>query len=304
MFREALRKAESTGSIHQRARACLNLGDAVSWDHPREALEHALEAEGLSREGGFRYYLGFSVVNIALCSLLTGDWTLAEEIMTRAMDEDDLGDMSIVPPTAAVVWALRGDPARSRDALAAVDDSPRDPQERAFLDYARAVLAYVGGDVATAAANGVSAATTSAQVGVHSDVFVASWPLAARTAQEIGDQPLFDTLLDLLDGRHAGVVPPLVRAERQLALARALEEPADRVPAVEDAVSELRTVGSSYHLALGLLDLAEAQRAAGKDPADVIEEAASIGTTLGAPQVVERAASLRTRPPGAARTSP
>ena len=56
-------------------------------------------------------------MNVVLCSLLTGDWALAEDVVTRALDEDDLGDMTVVPPTAAVVWALRGDSDRSREAL-------------------------------------------------------------------------------------------------------------------------------------------------------------------------------------------
>lgn len=73
---------------------------------------------------------------------------------------------------------------------------------------------------------------------------------------------------------------------------------------IEDAVTDLRVAGSPYHLALALLDLAEAQHDAGKDPADVIAEAATIGTTLGSPQVVERAKSLRPRLPGDARTAP
>jgi len=43
---------------------------------------------------------------------------------------------------------------------------------------------------------------------------------------------------------------------------------------------------------------------AGKDPSDVIAEAATIGETLRSPQVVERAESLRPRLPGDARTAP
>ena len=277
----------------------------MSWASPSEALLHALEAERLAREGGFRYYLGFSVVNVVLCSLLTGDWALAEDVVTRALDEDDLGDMTVVPPTAAVVWALRGDSDRSREALATSDDSPRDPQERSFLDYARAVLAYSVGDPDTAARHALSAATTSAQVGLHSDIFVAAWPLAARLAQEVRDQGMVDALLDCWTGGTTGWCRRWSAPSSGSRWRGSLDDAADRVPAIEDAVGELRAVGSPYHLALGLLDLAESMRAAGKDPADVVEEAASIGTTLGAPQVVRtRAASLRLRPPGAARTSP
>jgi hypothetical protein len=81
-------------------------------------------------------------------------------------------------------------------------------------------------------------------------------------------------------------------------------DPVERVAGIEGAVTDLRAVGSPYHVALALLDLAGAQLLAGKDPSDVIAEAATIGTTLGSPQVVERAESLRPRLPGAARTAP
>ena len=93
-------------------------------------------------------------------------------------------------------------------------------------------------------------------------------------------------------------------AERRLAEARWVTDPAGRVSGIEDAGTELRVVGSPYHLALALLDLADAQLLAGKDPSDVIAEAATIGETLRSPQVVERAESLRPRLPGDARTAP
>ncbi len=286
-FHEASRLAEVHGSTVHRARAALNIGDAVSWHSPQEGLLQALEVQALARQVGFRYYLGYGIVNAVVCCLLTGDWQLAEEQVRTALDEDDLGDMAIVAPTATLVLALRGDPAAGRAALPPADGR-HDPQERAYIDFARAVPCYVEGDTAGALAWALKSVEVSATVGLHSDVFVLGWPLAARAAHEAGDQAAIQSLLTMLDGHHAGQVPPLVAAEQRLTNARLVEDPADRVAAIEDAVTELRTVGSPYHLALALLDLAEAQRVLGKDPADVVEEAASIGTTLGAPQVVER----------------
>jgi hypothetical protein len=136
------------------------------------------------------------------------------------------------------------------------------------------------------------------------DPFVLAWPVAVRAAHELGDRAALDELLALLDGRYDGEIPVMVRAERRLAMARVLLDPEEQVAAIEDAVTDLRAVGSPYHLALALLDLAEAQQDAGKDPSDVIAEAATIGATLGSPQVVERAEALRPRPPGDARTAP
>jgi hypothetical protein len=116
--------------------------------------------------------------------------------------------------------------------------------------------------------------------------------VAVRAAHELDDRVAFDEVLGLLDGRYDGEIPVMVRAERRLAVARLLPDAAERVAAIEDAVTELRAVGSPYHLSLALLDLAEAQLLAGKDPADVVAEAATIGATLGSPKVVDRAAAL------------
>jgi tetratricopeptide (TPR) repeat protein len=294
LFREAQRRAEAAGSLHHQVRACLNIGDAISWVSPAESLTYSLEAARLARQGGFRYYLGYGLANVVLCSLLTGDWARADEVSRTLMDEEALTDMAIVPPTVAIVRGLRGDPDGGRAALEATTEAERDPQERAYLAYARAVLAFVTGD-REAAALALDAATTSARVGLHSDVFVASWPLAARTAHETGDDAATATLLGLIEDRHRGTVPPLVRAERLLTLARPTADPVDRVAAIEEAVGELRAVGSPYHVALALLDLAAAHQDADKSAADVLAEASSIGTVLGAPHVVERAERLRTR---------
>ena len=89
------------------------------------------------------------------------------------------------------------------------------------------------------------------------DPFVLAWPLAVRTAHELGDREALDELLALLDGHYDGELPLMVRAERRLATARRVLDAKERVAAIEDAVTELRAAGSPYHLALGLLDLAE-----------------------------------------------
>ena len=182
------------------------------------------------------------------------------------------------------------------------EGSDADPADLAYQAYARAVVCDAEGDA--------SAALTHARRAVEvlpaptMDPFVLAWPLAVRSAHEQEDRAALDEVLALLDGRYDGEIPLLVRAERRLAIARLVPDPEERVAAIEDAVTDLRAVGSPYHLALALLDLADAQLLAGKDPSDVIAEAATIGSTLGSPQVVERAEALRPRPPGDARTAP
>src|SRR4029079_11793372 len=90
-----------------------------------------------------------------------------------------------------------------------------------------------------------------------------------------------DGVLALLDGYYPGEIPLMVRAECRLAEARLVADPVERVAGIEGAVTDLRAVGSPYHVALALLDLAEAQHDAGKDPSDVIAEPATIGDDAG-----------------------
>jgi class 3 adenylate cyclase/tetratricopeptide (TPR) repeat protein len=301
-FREALRLARSSGSVIQELNPTGNLGDAIMCDDPREGLKYALRGQELARQIGARYLLGVSVLNATLCLLRLGEWDRAAALVDSAMDDDELGDFGDPARAAAVVRALRGDPAGAREALPADEGSEEDPQDVAYHAYALAVLCAAEGDVPAALRHARRAAETLPTPTM--DPFVLAWPLAARAAHELDDGVALHEVLALLEGRHDGEVPVMVRAERRLAEARLVPDAPERVAAIEDAVTELRAVGSPYHLALALLDLAESMRAAGKDPADVVEEAASIGSTLGAPQVVGRAASLRPRPPGAGRTSP
>ena len=144
------------------------------------------------------------------------------------------------------------------------------------------------------AIDGPTTSTSLARAGAElvrsqNDPFVVLWPLALRAAHESGDEAATTSLLRMLDDLGHGDLTPLVRAERRLALARLVPEPVARVDAIEVAVSDLREAGSPYHLALGLLDLGAAQVEAGKDPGDVLSEAASIGFLLGSPDIIARA---------------
>ena len=190
----------------------------------------------------------------------------------------------------------------AREVLPDDEGADGDPQDLAYHAYALATVSVAEGDLPAALRHARRAAEVLQAPTM--DPFVLAWPVAVRAAHELGDRAALDELLALLDGRYDGEIPVMVRAERRLAMARVLLDPEERVAAIEDAVTDLRAVGSPYHLALALLDLAEAQQDAGKDPSDVIAEAATIGATLGSPQVVERAEALRPRPPGDARTAP
>ncbi len=289
-FREALRLARASGASIHELNPTGNIGDAIMCDDPRGGLEYALRGQDLARQIGARYVLGVSVLNTVLCLLRVGEWDRAAAAVDTAIEDDGLGDFTDVARASAVVRALRGDPSRAREELPAHEGTEEDPQEAAYHAYALAVVCDAEGDVPATLHHARRAAAILPAPTM--DPFVVAWPLAVRAAHELDDRAALDEVLAMLDGRYDGEIPVMVRAERRLAVARLVADPAERVAGIEDAVTDLRAVGSPYHLALALLDLAQAQRAAGKDPADVVAEAVSIATVLGCPSVVERADRL------------
>ena len=289
-FREALRLAQASGEVMLQVGPTGNLGDSIMCDDPREGLEYALRGQDLARQIGARYLLGVSVLNSVMCLLRIGEWDRAAAVVEAAVEDDGLGDFADVGRAAAIVMALRGDGRQAREALPADEGADEDPQELAYHDYSVAEVCQAEGDLLAALRHARLAAETLPAPSM--DPFVLAWPLAVRAAHELGDREAFDELLALLDGYYDGELPVMVRAKRGLATARRVPDSTERVAAIEDAVTHLRAAGSPYHLSLALLDLADAQLLAGKDPADVVAEAATIGTTLGSPTVVDRAASL------------
>ena len=289
-FREALRLAVAADSPVAQARALLNLGDAVSSTDPAEGLRLALKVTELARLTGARLYLLFGTANGVVCAVLTGEWDVAEALVTRALEDDGVTDVGVLTPTAALVSALRGDTARARAML-----EPLSGEERATPRRRRTSTVSGRWSSRRRVMPPVASSTHSGQPRrapgwVCTPTWSSSsWPLAARAATATHDDAATKALVGMLDGRHQGELSPLLRAELALTRARALPEAEARASALGDAVAASRAAGSPYHLALALLDLADAQRSVGQDAPELIAEAMSIGRVLRSPLVVRRA---------------
>jgi class 3 adenylate cyclase/tetratricopeptide (TPR) repeat protein len=289
-FQQALGFAEAAADLPVTAMALGNLADTHLFAAPRDALAYTLRGMELARQVGARYNMANSVANAVLCMLRLGEWDAAADAVDTALERDGLGDIAEVTLAAAMVWGLRGEPARARQIFQPLSVTATDEQAMAYDEFAEALLAAAERDSTGGlrhARRSLEAVSTTSM-----DPFVLAWPLASRLAHETSDREALDSLLTMLDAHPVGEIPPLVRSERKLAEARLLDDASARVAAIEEAVTDLRAEGSPYHLALALLDLAEAQVAAGKDPADVVAEAASIGAVLRSPAIVERADRL------------
>ena len=165
----------------------------------------------------------------------------------------------------------------------------RDTRETSYLDCVWAVVLEAEGDAAGCLEHAQRSAETGTRLGLHSDMVQLAWPLAARAATAAHDDAATKALVGMLDGRHEGELSPLLRAELALTRARVLPDAQARASALGDAVAASREAGSPYHLALALLDLADAIRSVGRDAPELVADAMSIGRVLRSPLVVRRA---------------
>ena len=146
-------------------------------------------------------------------------------------------------------------------------------QPETTLRHARATLAYA--DV----------------LGVTHEATRWTWPLAARAAWELDDTATTAELLAMLDALQPGRLPPMLRAERDLARARLASA---KLTELEAAITSLRELSTPYHLAHGLLDYAAelARRGEAEAGAAAAAEATAIAVQLRCRPLLDRAADL------------
>ena len=103
-------------------------------------------------------------------------------------------------------------------------------------------------------------------LGVRGEYVAYVWSPAVRAARAVGDAATVQELLAVLEPLPDGQLTPLLRAERDLALARRAGDTGD--PGAEEsfrkAVAAQRRFASPYHLAQALLDHAEFLAATGE----------------------------------------
>jgi class 3 adenylate cyclase/tetratricopeptide (TPR) repeat protein len=305
----AARLAERAGYTFGRSRALLNLSSWTLGTDPVGAAAAGRTAAEGARQRGDRYYLPTAVANHVVALLLTGEWDEAENVLRHAVDDEGLSDESLssayVAIYAAILPALRGDVAAADGAVAsmAAMRTSEDPQDLASANIVDAFCAAARNESAEALRHARAALAHAPALGVSHECVLWSWPLAARTAHDLGDTTTLLELLAVLDEYPVGHVPPLLRAERSLARARFRSAAGDSQadPAFASAITELRAIGSQYHLAHALLDQAEHLNASG-DPASavLVEEACEIAAKLGARPLLDRVTAVARFAPAAA----
>ncbi|MGH9172357.1 MAG: hypothetical protein ACRD0Z_16050, partial [Acidimicrobiales bacterium] len=300
-YREAARLAEKVSDSVGLGNALLNLSDVLCPTDPVAAAEPARAAADHARRGGARQLLAFAIANLGEALLALGQWDEVAESLRVAVEEDGLGDIELLRCLGeAWLTGLRGDGQKAATVAESLEGmrASEGVQDQATLSLAQALAAWADGrtDEALHRARAVVAHAANGDLQVSHVTSWWAWPLAARAARALGDDATSAELVAILDAHPFGQLPPILRAERQLALACGKAETGDKDAdaAFTGAVVALRRVASPYHLAHGLLDHASYLAHNGDTEAvkAAVAEAREIGVRLGCPPLVERADSL------------
>jgi hypothetical protein len=298
-LREGARLALSQGNRLVAAIALLNLSNMLNIDQPSAAIEPSREAFDIFSEIGDRFMTSVVIANTAWSQLALGDWDAAEESLTR-LPPPLLGQQLTYLTCAQAFFAgLRGDPERAAEVLSRVEDGDRadDRQKVAAAAAARAFIAHARGDNAVAldhALDCIEAFRGIAPFGGDDGRW--TWPLAARSAHELGRFDLEESLAVMCEELPRGEPAPMQRAEAALIRARLVAVGHDRDDdpdaLFETAIAALRDLSTPYHLAHGLLDHAAHLVETGRSVDELVDEARAIGERLGCRPLCERAARV------------
>ncbi|MGH3150749.1 MAG: ATP-binding protein, partial [Streptosporangiaceae bacterium] len=297
-YRESVRLADQAGDSKELGAALVNLGDTLASTDPGTASETARVAAAHLRRVGYRAALGTAIVNLAQALVELGDWDAAEAELTQAADSDALADFEILICQQGWLAALRGDDAAAQTVLAGLADlrASEDPQDDALVSLLEGFSAAARGQPGATLRHARAIVAHADILGISHDCLRWAWPLAARTAHDLGDTAAVGELLTLLDAYQPGHLAPMLRAERDLTLARLAARNGDRdaVAAFAAAITGLRELSTPYHLAHGLLDHAEylGRHGDAETALQAIEEARDIAARQRCQPLLDRATAL------------
>ena len=297
-LREAVRRAEMAADSASLGHALGNLTALLVATDPPAAVGTGRDAVAHSQRIGSAYHLAGAAGNLLQALLLTGQWEDAHDAYAAAVRADERVSQDVSFAESAVIFsALRGDAATLAEVSPMLESwvSTGDPQDEALVAVARAAVAHFRGSRLDQLRHAQHALTFADEVGLSSDFVPWAVSFAAGAALALGDGSEVHRLLEWLDDHPVGHIPAVLRAEGQRLRAGVLASRADpsTAAAYDEAIQQLRQLGSPYHLAVGLLDQAEYLEAHDFRSAEqLVTEAQSIARRLGAKPLLERAARL------------
>lgn len=236
--------------------------------------------------------LAVAAMNLMNALMLIGEWDEAEALITTTTEEDGIADTEAILLGRILLDALRGDVAAA--AAAAGDGNLRateDVQNQAYVVVADLAIAVAKGDADEALRLIPALNKITDAIGLRHETFTWGWPLALQLLEVLDSDQTAD-VLRIVEKHPPGDVPPLLRAEYELARARL--GAGTSAGSVDGALDILRRFGSPYHLAHGLLDVAACHLADGESAVatPLVDEAAAIARALRAMPLLARAEQL------------
>jgi class 3 adenylate cyclase/tetratricopeptide (TPR) repeat protein len=295
-LREAALQAGPLGDNAVLGEVLLNLTEVLSATDPGDAAETARAAVTHLRAAGRPDALAFATTNLVSALLLLGEWDAADDALTRAIEADGLGDVEYLNCYSAWLAALRGDTATAGRVLVELGSlrSSEDVQDRALVNTVEAFAAEARRDLRDALQQARCALAHAGALGMTHELLRWAWPLAVRTAAELGDATATEELLAQLDAHPPGHLAPMQLAERDLANARLLGnlDPGQAATGFAAAITALREQSTPYHLAHGLLDHASylVGRGDASSAEEVVTEARDVASQLRCQPLLDRAA--------------
>jgi class 3 adenylate cyclase/predicted ATPase len=294
-LRESIRLSTEAGDTFSMGAGLLNLSVVLSDDWEAQAAA-ARSAAGHLRRVGNVDFLSYAIVNLASALVSLGDWDAAEAEVKQAIASGELPESDHTTMQLAELAALRGDAAAAEAMLGTLQDLRvrEEPQDQVTLSVLSAYVAVARGEPENGLRFAHEAFVHLEAVGFNYIARV--WTVAMRSAFELTDHATVRELLTMLDSRPPGHIPPMLRPERDLALARLAAAGGDQAagPLFASAISGLRELSTTYHLAHGLLDHAAYLEGLGDAAAAAlaIDEAQSIGRRLRCRPLLDRAAAM------------
>ncbi|MCW3063482.1 MAG: helix-turn-helix transcriptional regulator, partial [Solirubrobacterales bacterium] len=298
--------ARERGLQREMARGESNLGNArMVMDLPgaRESTEASLAS---ARRAGNRSDESLTAANLCHVLLLTGRWgeidRLESELLPPEGPQRPLA--AYLHERLVELHALRGDLTALRAHLAALAPwaDTSDPELREAYAVATGIAALAENDPRAAFEALVPAVRDALTTRSSGENLRQSWTYAVEAALALDRIDDAAELVQRLDSRPAGLVPPYLCAQLERARARVAAARAEH-EAVEDcfkrAIETLAALDYRYWSARAQTDYAAWLVDQGRvdEAAPLLEEATGVLENLGAAPAVERAHGLATRSP-------
>ena len=256
LLREAALIAVEVNDLDDRLRASTNLSEALDIaGRSAEGIDVAVDGAALARQLGLhRGYGSYLLANAARLSLRLGRWDDAEEMAQQAVRFAAQAPAALRSQSVqSLLLTYRGDldgAARHLEAVSRLAAQARDLQHGGVVAQARAelLLALEKPADALAVIDEALAVDPNTDDAFYRPVLCG---IAVAAAEQIDDRERAASYLALLngmlDGREAGVVPPLALAEQATATARAHALAGDdSAGAWEAAALRWATIGDAF----------------------------------------------------------